>query len=102
MLKDLEEIGEDLDGIEKAKKKIKELEKLDKEIDEIENGINTVNLSLADKILGFISYKLKVGVDYEITPQIFGAVGITVGREIKWFKTTDKNARYNFRGKNSL
>ncbi|MGL9775808.1 MAG: hypothetical protein ACR5K1_04325 [Wolbachia sp.] len=104
LLKDLEAIGEDLDGIEKAKKKIKELEKLDKEIDEIGNGINTVNLSLADKILGSISYKLKVGVDYEITPQIVGAVGITVGGQLSGFKppikmpdtTLEVGIRYNF------
>ncbi|MGL9688645.1 MAG: hypothetical protein ACR5K6_02650 [Wolbachia sp.] len=70
--------------IEKGIKEIKELEKLDKEIDEIGNGINIVNLSLADKILGSISYKLKVGVDYEITPQKVGAASITI-RETKWF-----------------
>jgi hypothetical protein len=60
--------------------------------------------SVADKILGSISYKLKVGVDYEITPQIVGAVGITVGGQLSGFKppikmpdaTLEVGIRYNF------
>jgi hypothetical protein len=42
--------------------------------------------SLVDNILGSISYKLKVGVDYEIAPQIVGAVGIAVGRQLSGIK----------------
>ncbi|MDG7053238.1 MAG: hypothetical protein LKM45_05165, partial [Wolbachia endosymbiont of Alcedoecus sp.] len=83
LLKDLGKIGEDLDGIEKAKKRIKDLNEIMKEIG---GGTDTVNLSLVDKILGSISYKLKVGVDYEFTPQIVGAVGITMGGQLSNFK----------------
>ncbi|MCA4774517.1 hypothetical protein [Wolbachia endosymbiont of Mansonella perstans] len=54
---------------------------------------------LIDKILGSISYKLKVGVDYEITPQIVDAVGITMGGQLSGLKATNKNARCNFRGR---
>ncbi|WCR59830.1 MAG: hypothetical protein PG978_001278 [Wolbachia endosymbiont of Ctenocephalides felis wCfeF] len=100
LLKDLEEIGDDLDGIEKARKRIKDLEEIMKEIG---GGIDTVNLSLADKILGSISYKLKVGVDYEITPQIVGAVGITMGGQLSSLKALkipdavlELGVRYNF------
>jgi hypothetical protein len=79
----------ELEELEEAKKEvgkgIEELEKLEKEIGG-EKKKDTVNLSLADKILGSISYKLKVGVDYEITPQIVGAVGITVGGQLSGFK----------------
>ncbi len=42
--------------------------------------------SVVDKILGSISYKLKVGVDYEIAPQIVGTVGITAGGQLSGFK----------------
>ncbi|MDG7057152.1 MAG: hypothetical protein LKM43_03315, partial [Wolbachia endosymbiont of Penenirmus auritus] len=60
--------------------------------------------SLVDKILGSISYKLKVGVDYEITPQIVGAVGITMGGQLSNFKppiqipdaVLELGVRYNF------
>jgi|GEM_PF-2567975 len=60
-------------------------------------------LTLANKILGSISYKLKVGVDYEITPQIVGAVGITMGGQLSGLKalkmpdaTLEVGIRYNF------
>ncbi|MGL9718858.1 MAG: hypothetical protein ACR5K9_09690 [Wolbachia sp.] len=60
-------------------------------------------LPLIDKILGSISYKLKVGVDYEITSQIVGAVGITVGGKLSGLKalkmpdaTLEVGIRYNF------
>ncbi|MCM1002315.1 hypothetical protein [Wolbachia pipientis] len=60
-------------------------------------------LPLIDKILGSISYKLKVGVDYEITPQIVGTVGITVGGQLSGLKalkmpdaTLKVGIRYNF------
>ncbi len=60
--------------------------------------------SIVDKILGSISYKLKVGVDYEITPQIVGAVGITMGGQLSNFKppiqipdaVLELGVRYNF------
>ncbi len=59
--------------------------------------------SLVDKILGSISYKLKVGVDYEITPQIVGAVGVTAGGQLSGIKalqipdaTLEVGIRYNF------
>lgn len=58
---------------------------------------------VVDKILGSISYKLKVGVDYEITPQIVGAVGITAGGQLSGIKalqipdaTLEVGIRYNF------
>ncbi|APR99064.1 hypothetical protein [Wolbachia endosymbiont of Folsomia candida] len=38
--------------------------------------------SMIDKVLGYFFYKLKVGVDYEFTPQIVGAVGINVGGSV--------------------
>ncbi|MCM1001610.1 MAG: hypothetical protein KTV72_04820 [Wolbachia endosymbiont of Melophagus ovinus] len=60
-------------------------------------------LPLIDKILGSISYKLKVGVDYGITSQIVGAVGITVGGQLSGLKalkmpdaTLEVGIRYNF------
>lgn len=97
LLKDAEEAVKNVKEIEKLEKQIKELEKLEKEID------GTVSLSLADKILGSISYKLKVGVDYEITSQIVGAVGITVGGQLSGLKalkmpdaTLEVGIRYNF------
>lgn len=56
-----------------------------------------------DKILGAISYKLKVGVDYEIAPQIVGTAAISVGGQLsglKAMKTPDMmlevGVRYNF------
>ncbi len=60
--------------------------------------------SVVDKILGSISYKLKVGVDYEITPQIVGTVGITAGGQLSGFKPPvqipdailEVGIRYNF------
>ncbi|WP_265036399.1 hypothetical protein [Wolbachia endosymbiont (group A) of Anomoia purmunda] len=58
---------------------------------------------LVDNILGSISYKLKVGVDYEITPQIVGAVGVTAGGQLSGIKalqipdaTLEVGIRYNF------
>lgn len=60
-------------------------------------------LPLVDKVLGFISYKLKVGVDYEITPQIVGAVGVTMGGQLGDLKAKqipdavlEVGVRYNF------
>lgn len=59
--------------------------------------------SVVDKILGSISYKLKVGVDYEIAPQIVGAVGIAAGGQLSGIKalqipdaTLEVGIRYNF------
>ncbi len=67
-------------------------------------GADDPGLPLVDKILGSISYKLKVGVDYEITPQIVGAVGITMGGQLSGFKppiqipdaVLEVGIRYNF------
>lgn len=66
-------------------------------------GTESHGQSLADKILRSISYKLKVGVDYEFTPQIVGAVGITVGGQLGGLKalkmqnaTSEVRIRYNF------
>lgn len=42
--------------------------------------------SVVDKILGSISYKLKVGVDYEIAPQIVGTAGVTAGGQLSGIK----------------
>ncbi|MFT4313603.1 MAG: outer membrane beta-barrel protein [Wolbachia pipientis] len=39
-----------------------------------------------DKILGIISYKLKVGVDYEIAPQVVGTAALTVGGQLSGLK----------------
>lgn len=39
-----------------------------------------------DKILGAISYKLKVGVDYEVAPQIVGTAALTVGGQLSGLK----------------
>ncbi|MFP3035528.1 MAG: hypothetical protein ACEY3A_00500 [Wolbachia sp.] len=67
-------------------------------------GTESPGQSLADKILRSISYKLKVGVDYELTPQIVGAVGITMGGQPSNFKppiqipdaVLELGVRYNF------
>ncbi|MGL9717299.1 MAG: hypothetical protein ACR5K9_01100 [Wolbachia sp.] len=73
--------------------------------DNKENKENKDNkgLPLVDKILGSISYKLKVGVDYEITPQIVGTVGVTMGGQLSGLKakqipdaTLEVGVRYNF------
>ncbi|WP_341813450.1 hypothetical protein [Wolbachia endosymbiont (group B) of Germaria angustata] len=39
-----------------------------------------------DKILGAISYKLKVGVDYEVAPQIVSTAALTVGGQLSGLK----------------
>jgi len=66
-------------------------------------GAAAEEVSVVDKILGSISYKLKVGVDYEIAPQIVGAVGIAVGGQLSGIKalqipdaTLEVGIRYNF------
>ncbi|WP_264682859.1 MULTISPECIES: hypothetical protein [unclassified Wolbachia] len=45
-----------------------------------------VGTETLDKILGAISYKLKVGVDYEVAPQIVGTAALTVGRQLSSLK----------------
>ncbi|TVS92431.1 hypothetical protein COM43_000765 [Wolbachia pipientis] len=59
--------------------------------------------SLVDNILGSISYKLKVGVDYEIAPQIVGTAGVTAGGQLSHIKAKqipdailEVGIRYNF------
>lgn len=59
--------------------------------------------SIVDKILDSISYKLKIGVDYAITPEIVGGVGITVGGQLSGLKAKqipdavfELGVRYNF------
>lgn len=56
-----------------------------------------------DKVLGAISYKLKVGVDYEIAPQIVGTAALTVGGQLSGLKAKqipdamlEVGVRYNF------
>lgn len=39
-----------------------------------------------DKILDAISYKLKVGVDYEVAPQIVGTAALSVGGQLSGLK----------------
>ncbi|GFQ66547.1 uncharacterized protein TNCT_446881 [Trichonephila clavata] len=58
---------------------------------------------VVDKILGSISYKLKVGVDYEIAPQIVGTAGVTAGGQLSGIKAKqipdailEVGIRYNF------
>ncbi|MGL9778927.1 MAG: hypothetical protein ACR5K5_01450 [Wolbachia sp.] len=68
------------------------------------NGAAAEEVSVVDKILGSISYKLKVGVDYEISPQIVGTVGVTAGGQLSGFKPPlqipdailEVGIRYNF------
>ncbi len=68
-----------------------------------ESGGEAAGSSVVDKILSSISYKLKLGVDYEITPQIIGAVGMTMGGQLSGIKakqipdaTLEIGVRYNF------
>ncbi|MFP3024913.1 MAG: hypothetical protein ACEY3L_01165 [Wolbachia sp.] len=56
-----------------------------------------------DKVLGAIPYKLKVGVDYEIAPQIVGTAALTVGGQLSGLKAKqipdamlEVGVRYNF------
>ncbi|MFP3023133.1 MAG: hypothetical protein ACEY3K_09585 [Wolbachia sp.] len=56
-----------------------------------------------DKILGAISYKLKVGVDYEVAPQIVGTAALSVGGQLSGVKAMavpdmmlEVGVRYNF------
>ncbi|WP_353273917.1 hypothetical protein [Wolbachia endosymbiont (group A) of Ennomos erosarius] len=72
-----------------------------KDVEDVKAAAGEV--SLVDNILGSISYKLKVGVDYEITPQIIGAVGVTAGGQLSGIKalqipdaTLEVGIRYNF------
>ncbi|WP_241653964.1 hypothetical protein [Wolbachia endosymbiont of Nilaparvata lugens] len=62
-----------------------------------------VGAETLDKILGAISYKLKVGVDYEIAPQIVGTAALTVGGQLSGLKAKqmpdamlEVGVRYNF------
>ncbi|MFT4327623.1 MAG: hypothetical protein AB3P07_03280 [Wolbachia pipientis] len=45
-----------------------------------------VGADTTDKILGAISYKLKVGVDYEVAPQIVGTAALSVGGQLSGLK----------------
>ena len=64
----------------------------------------TSDPSLVDKILSSISYKLKVGVDYEFTPQIVATVAISASGQLSSFKPPvqipdaiiEVGIRYNF------
>ncbi len=62
-----------------------------------------VGADTTDKILGAISYKLKVGVDYEVAPQIVGTAALTVGGQLSGVKAMtvpdmmlEVGVRYNF------
>lgn len=59
--------------------------------------------SMVDNVLGYFHYKLKVGVDYEFTPQIISAVGINLGGSFHGLIKTQRvgtgielGIRYNF------
>ncbi len=64
----------------------------------------TSDPSLIDKILSSISYKLKVGVDYEFIPQIVATVAIAASGQFSGFKPPvqipdaiiEVGIRYNF------
>ncbi len=64
----------------------------------------TADSSLVDKILSSISYKVKLGVDCEIIPQIVGTVAIAASGQLSGFKPPMKKPdtiievgiRYNF------
>lgn len=67
------------------------------------DGTAAEEASVVDKILSSISYKLKVGVDYEIAPQIVGTAGVTAGRQLSGIKAKqipdailEVGIRYNF------
>lgn len=69
---------------------------------EATSSADTQNETL-DKILGVISYKLKVGVDYEVAPQIVGTAALTVGGQLSGVKAMtapemmlEVGVRYNF------
>ncbi len=64
-------------------------------------GAAAEEASVVDKILGSISYKLKVGVDYEIAPQIVGCSWYCCRRATKWYKSIT-NTRCNSGGRNTL
>ncbi len=62
-----------------------------------------VGAETLDKILGAISYKLKVGVDYEVAPQIVGTAALSVGGQLSGVKAMavpdmmlEVGVRYNF------
>ena len=62
-----------------------------------------VGADTTDKVLGAISYKLKVGVDYEVAPQIVGTAALTVGGQLSGVKAMavpdmmlEVGVRYNF------
>lgn len=62
-----------------------------------------VGADTTDKILGAISYKLKVGVDYEVAPQVVGTAALSVGGQLSGLKAMavpdmmlEVGVRYNF------
>ncbi|OCA06852.1 hypothetical protein wTpre_1202 [Wolbachia endosymbiont of Trichogramma pretiosum] len=69
---------------------------------EVINSADTQSETL-DKILGAISYKLKVGADYEVAPQIVGTAALTLGGQMSGIKAMtvpdmmlEVGVRYNF------
>lgn len=69
-----------------------------------DTNADTTKNEILDKILGTISYKVKLGVDCEIIPQIVGTVAIAASGQLSGFKPPMKKPdviievgiRYNF------
>lgn len=69
-----------------------------------DTNANTTKNEILDKILGTIAYKVKLGVDCEIIPQIVGTVAIAASGQLSGFKPPMKKPdaiievgiRYNF------
>ncbi|MGL9717300.1 MAG: hypothetical protein ACR5K9_01105 [Wolbachia sp.] len=84
--------------------KTKVVSKVTKKADELVGKVsNPPKPSIADKILDSISYKLKIGVDCEITPQIVGTAGIAMSGQLSGLKakqipdaTLEVGVHYNF------
>lgn len=56
--------------------------------------------SSTNKILGYIAYKLKIGVDYKFTPRIIGAIGLNLSGSLNSLSQIgtgiEVGIRYNF------
>ncbi|WP_341808414.1 hypothetical protein [Wolbachia endosymbiont (group E) of Neria commutata] len=101
---DLSKIGS---GIKNECEKLKALNKTIKEVTEATQSSPvmytnqvTTNQPSANKILGHIAYKLKIGVDYKFTPRIIGAVGLNLSGSLNSLSQVgtgiEVGIRYNF------
>ncbi|AZU37975.1 cell envelope biogenesis protein OmpA [Wolbachia endosymbiont of Bemisia tabaci] len=80
------------------------VKEVEEETQKITSAAETSNPSLADKVLSSVSYKVKLGVDYEFTPQIVGTVAIDANGQLSAFKPPvqipdaiiEVGIRYNF------